>query len=60
MNCDSFNHFRLSDVVCYVCLNTVLIRVCKHMRVSAATYVKQFGGDWEQKRLDLSWSAQVD
>jgi len=27
---------------------------------SVATYVKQFGGDLEQKRLDLTWSAQVD
>ena len=26
----------LSDVVCYVCLNTVLIKVCKQMRVSCA------------------------
>jgi len=27
---------------------------------SAATYVKQFGSDLEQKRLELTWSAQVD
>jgi len=36
MNCDSFNRFILSDVVCYVCLDTVLIKVCKHMCVSYA------------------------
>ena len=33
INCDSFNRFILSDVVCYVCLDIVLIKVCKHMRV---------------------------
>jgi len=36
MNCDSFTRFILSDVVCYVCLDTVLIKVCKHMCASYA------------------------